>query len=126
MKLEKGYDTELSERGGGLSIGQKQLLAFTLSVLFVNGRAQPLTSTAYSKGGSLCDQSLPPIVRPCRLRRKLCHIKLLMGVCINIFRDSFDIMLRRTAPDVNGRKLSDRQAVFLPDADDLDQQGRFC
>ncbi|MBQ7919149.1 MAG: ABC transporter ATP-binding protein [Lachnospiraceae bacterium] len=28
MKLEKGYDTELSERGGGLSIGQKQLLAF--------------------------------------------------------------------------------------------------
>ena len=28
MKLEKGYDTELKERGGGLSIGQKQLLAF--------------------------------------------------------------------------------------------------
>lgn len=28
MKLEKGYDTILSERGGGLSIGQKQLLAF--------------------------------------------------------------------------------------------------
>lgn len=28
MKMEKGYDTELSERGGGLSIGQKQLLAF--------------------------------------------------------------------------------------------------
>lgn len=28
MKLEKGYDTELSERGGGLSIGQRQLLAF--------------------------------------------------------------------------------------------------
>lgn len=28
MKLEKGYDTTLSERGGGLSIGQKQLLAF--------------------------------------------------------------------------------------------------
>lgn len=28
MKLEKGYDTLLSERGGGLSIGQKQLLAF--------------------------------------------------------------------------------------------------
>ncbi|MGN1148532.1 MAG: ABC transporter ATP-binding protein [Lachnospiraceae bacterium] len=28
MKLEKGYDTVLSERGGGLSIGQKQLLAF--------------------------------------------------------------------------------------------------
>lgn len=27
-KLENGYDTELSERGGGLSIGQKQLLAF--------------------------------------------------------------------------------------------------
>lgn len=28
MKLEKGYDTVLSERGGGLSVGQKQLLAF--------------------------------------------------------------------------------------------------
>lgn len=28
MKLENGYDTKLSERGGGLSIGQKQLLAF--------------------------------------------------------------------------------------------------
>lgn len=28
MKLDKGYDTLLSERGGGLSIGQKQLLAF--------------------------------------------------------------------------------------------------
>ena len=27
-KLEKGYDTVLTERGGGLSIGQKQLLAF--------------------------------------------------------------------------------------------------
>jgi ABC-type multidrug transport system, ATPase and permease components len=28
IKLEHGYDTELQERGGGLSIGQKQLLAF--------------------------------------------------------------------------------------------------
>ena len=28
MKFEKGYDTELSERGGGLSIGQRQLIAF--------------------------------------------------------------------------------------------------
>ena len=28
MKMEKGYDTELKERGSGLSIGQKQLLAF--------------------------------------------------------------------------------------------------
>ncbi len=28
MKLEKGYDTRLEERGGGLSVGQKQLLAF--------------------------------------------------------------------------------------------------
>lgn len=28
MNMEKGYDTELSERGGGLSVGQRQLLAF--------------------------------------------------------------------------------------------------
>lgn len=28
MKMEHGYDTQLCERGGGLSIGQKQLLAF--------------------------------------------------------------------------------------------------
>mgnify|MGYP003067446640 FL=1 len=33
MKLEKGYDTELSERGGGLSIGQKQLLAFARTMV---------------------------------------------------------------------------------------------
>ena len=33
MKLEKGYDTELSERGGGLSVGQKQLLAFARTMV---------------------------------------------------------------------------------------------
>ncbi len=33
MKLGKGYDTELSERGGGLSIGQKQLLAFARTMV---------------------------------------------------------------------------------------------
>ena len=33
MKLEKGYDTELSERGGGLSVGQRQLLAFARTFL---------------------------------------------------------------------------------------------
>ncbi len=33
MKLEKGYDTKLSERGGGLSIGQKQLLAFARTMV---------------------------------------------------------------------------------------------
>ena len=33
MKLEKGYDTELLERGGGLSIGQKQLLAFARTMV---------------------------------------------------------------------------------------------
>ena len=33
MKLEKGYDTELAERGGGLSIGQKQLLAFARTMI---------------------------------------------------------------------------------------------
>lgn len=33
MKLEKGYDTELSERGGKLSIGQKQLLAFARTMV---------------------------------------------------------------------------------------------
>lgn len=33
MKLEKGYDTELTEHGGGLSIGQKQLLAFARTMI---------------------------------------------------------------------------------------------
>ncbi len=33
MKLKEGYDTELSERGGGLSIGQKQLLAFARTMV---------------------------------------------------------------------------------------------
>ena len=33
MKLEKGYDTQLQERGGGLSIGQKQLLAFARTMV---------------------------------------------------------------------------------------------
>ena len=33
MKLEKGYDTKLAERGGGLSIGQKQLLAFARTMV---------------------------------------------------------------------------------------------
>lgn len=32
-KLEKGYDTMLSERGGGLSIGQRQLLAFARTMV---------------------------------------------------------------------------------------------
>ncbi len=35
MKLEKGYDTELRERGGGLSIGQRQLLAFARTMVSV-------------------------------------------------------------------------------------------
>lgn len=33
MKMEKGYDTELKERGNGLSIGQKQLLAFARTMV---------------------------------------------------------------------------------------------
>ena len=33
MKLDKGYDTELKERGGGLSVGQKQLLAFARTMI---------------------------------------------------------------------------------------------
>jgi ATP-binding cassette subfamily B protein len=33
MKLEKGYDTELKERGSGLSIGQRQLLAFARTMV---------------------------------------------------------------------------------------------
>ncbi len=32
-KLENGYDTELKERGGGLSVGQKQLIAFARTLL---------------------------------------------------------------------------------------------
>ncbi len=33
MKLEKGYETELKERGAGLSIGQRQLLAFARTMV---------------------------------------------------------------------------------------------
>lgn len=33
MKLENGYNTELKERGNGLSIGQKQLLAFARTMV---------------------------------------------------------------------------------------------
>lgn len=33
MKLEKGYDTELAERGNGLSAGQRQLIAFARTIL---------------------------------------------------------------------------------------------
>ncbi len=33
MRLEKGYETELTERGGGLSAGQKQLLAFARTII---------------------------------------------------------------------------------------------
>ena len=33
IKLEKGYETELKERGAGLSIGQRQLLAFARTMI---------------------------------------------------------------------------------------------
>ena len=33
MKMENGYDTELKERGAGLSIGQRQLLAFARTMV---------------------------------------------------------------------------------------------
>ena len=33
MKMEKGYDTELTERGAGLSIGQRQLIAFARTMI---------------------------------------------------------------------------------------------
>ena len=33
MKMEKGYDTELKERGAGISIGQRQLLAFARTMV---------------------------------------------------------------------------------------------
>lgn len=33
MKLEKGYDTEMTERGGGLSIGERQLIAFARTLI---------------------------------------------------------------------------------------------
>ena len=33
MKMENGYDTKISERGAGLSIGQRQLLAFARTMV---------------------------------------------------------------------------------------------
>ena len=33
MKLENGYDTKIKERGAGLSIGQRQLLAFARTMV---------------------------------------------------------------------------------------------
>ena len=33
MNMEKGYDTELKERGAGLSIGQRQLIAFARTMI---------------------------------------------------------------------------------------------
>ena len=33
MKMEKGYDTELKEHGAGLSIGQRQLIAFARTMV---------------------------------------------------------------------------------------------
>ena len=33
MKMENGYETELQERGGGLSIGQRQLIAFARTMI---------------------------------------------------------------------------------------------
>ncbi len=33
MSMEKGYDTELQERGAGLSIGQRQLIAFARTMI---------------------------------------------------------------------------------------------
>lgn len=33
MKMEKGYDTVISERGTGLSIGQRQLLTFARTMI---------------------------------------------------------------------------------------------
>ena len=33
VKMEKGYDTELKERGAGLSIGQRQLIAFARTMI---------------------------------------------------------------------------------------------
>lgn len=33
MKMDKGYDTPIAERGGGLSIGEKQLIAFARTLV---------------------------------------------------------------------------------------------
>ena len=33
VKMEKGYDTELKEHGAGLSIGQRQLIAFARTMI---------------------------------------------------------------------------------------------
>ena len=55
MKLDKGYDTELLERGGGLSIGQKQILALARTMvskpkILILDEATSSIDTKFKKG----------------------------------------------------------------------------